>query len=67
MMPAVERKTTWDGGKRVNQITGLGPWKITETCSVDREQLRLTVALQRENSRRPEERPMSRGYDAGSH
>ena len=41
----VERKTKWDGGKLVSEISGLGAGKITETYSVDAEHGQLRVAL----------------------
>ena len=33
----IERKTKWDGGKLVSEISGLGPGKMTQTFSVDPE------------------------------
>lgn len=60
----IERKTKWDGGKLVSEITGIGPGKITETYSGDREQHRLTVTLQMEHSSGPPMPPMNRVYDA---
>ena len=43
----MERKTKWDGGKLVSEISGLGPGKMTQTFSVDPEhhQLRVTVLM----------------------
>ena len=41
----VERRTKWDGGKLVSEVTGLGSGKITETYSVDAELKQLRVAL----------------------
>ena len=44
----MERKTKWDGGKLVSEISGLGPGKMTQTFSVDPEhhQLRITVLME---------------------
>ena len=53
----IERKTKWDGGKLVSEISGAGPGKITETYSVDPEHHQLIVALQMENSRMPPAAP----------
>jgi hypothetical protein len=50
----IERKTKWDGGKLVSEISGAGRGKITETYSVDPEHHQLIVALQVENSGTPQ-------------
>jgi hypothetical protein len=44
----IERKTKWDGGKLVSEISGLGPGKMTQTLAVDPEgkQLRMTVVME---------------------
>jgi hypothetical protein len=44
----IERKTKWDGGKLVSEISGLGPGKMTQTFAVDPEgkQLRMTVVME---------------------
>jgi hypothetical protein len=41
----IERKTKWDGGKLVSEISGLGRGKITETYSADAESRQLRVRL----------------------
>ena len=41
----VERKTSWDGGKLVSEIEGLGRSKIAETYTVDAEKKQLHVSL----------------------
>ena len=45
----IERKTKWDGGKLVSEISGLGGNTITETFAVDpeRHQLRIVGLLER--------------------
>jgi hypothetical protein len=64
----IERKTKWDGGKLVSEISGAGPGKITETYSVDPEHHQLIVALQMENSRMPQgSQGIRRVYDAEPH
>jgi hypothetical protein len=64
----IERKTKWDGGKLVSEISGAGPGKITETYSVDPEHHQLLVAVQMENSRVPQGAQGAQGarrvYDA---
>jgi hypothetical protein len=50
----IERKTKWDGGKLVSEISGAGPGKITETYSVDPDHHQLIVAIQMESSRMPQ-------------
>jgi len=44
----IERKTKWDGGKLVSEISGLGPGKMTQTFAVDPEgkQLRMSVVME---------------------
>jgi hypothetical protein len=44
----IERKTRWDGGKLVSDITGAGRGKITQTYAGDAElhQLRITTQLE---------------------
>ena len=49
----IERKTKWDAGRLVSEISGLGPGKITETYSADPGHQQLHVTVQMENSRRP--------------
>jgi hypothetical protein len=52
----VERKTRWDGGKLVSEISGLGSGKMTQTFAVDPEgkQLRMTVLIERGRSGQPQ-------------
>jgi hypothetical protein len=59
----VERKTKWDAGKLVSEISGLGPGKMTQTFAVDPEthQLRITVEAQGGRSRQP--RTVTHVYD----
>jgi hypothetical protein len=59
----IERKTKWDGGKLVSEISGLGSGKITETYSVDPELKQLRVALAIDG---PRKTSMARVYDLDS-
>ena len=41
----VERKTKWDGGKLVSEISGLGNGKMTQTFTVDPDTKQLRISL----------------------
>jgi len=56
----IERKTKWDGGKLVSEVSGLGRGKITETYSVDAELKQLRVALAIDGPRKTQ---LTRVYD----
>jgi hypothetical protein len=58
----IERKTKWDGGKLVSEISHLGPGKMTETYSADPERHQLHVTVRVENARQPT--TVNRIYDA---
>ena len=58
----IERKTKWDGGKLVSEISGLGGGTITETYSVDLDHHQLHRTVQMDSARRPT--VTSRVYDA---
>jgi hypothetical protein len=60
----IERKTKWDGGKLVSEISGAGPGKITETYEIDPEQHQLIVTVAMEQSRQPKPVTQRRVYDA---
>ena len=45
----IERKTKWDGGKLVSEISGLGSGKITQTYSLDPEHHQLRINALMEN------------------
>jgi hypothetical protein len=61
----IERKTKWDGGKLVTEISGLGSGKVTQTFSMDSDakQLRLTVVME---GGRSGPRTITQIYDADS-
>ena len=58
----MERKTKWDGGKLVSEISGLGGGAITETYTVDTEHHQLHRTVQMDNGRLP--MLTTRVYDA---
>ena len=60
----VQRRSKWDGGRLVTEITGIGPGKITETYAVDPERRRLNVTIQMENARAARGITIHRVYDA---
>ena len=60
----IERKTKWDGGKLVSEISGAGPGKITETYEVDPERHQLVVTMAMEQSQQPKPVIQRRVYDA---
>ena len=48
----IERKTKWDGGKLVTEISGLGPaGKATQTLAADAESHQLRIVVQMEGGR----------------
>src|SRR5207249_8182464 len=49
----IERKTKWDGGKLVSEISGAGPGKMTQTFLVDPETHKLRITVQMEGGGRP--------------
>lgn len=59
----IERRSKWDGGKLVTEITGLGP-KMTETYVADPERHQLIVTIQTESARMPQGMTTRRVYDA---
>ena len=58
----VKRKTAWQAGKLVSEISGLAPGKITETYSVDADGGQLHVKLQIDGPQR--KATVNRVYDA---
>jgi len=59
----VERKTKWDSGKLVSEISGLGPGKMTQTFAVDPESHQLRVSVQMEGGRSRQPRTIAHVYD----
>jgi len=58
----VERRTKWDAGKLVSEVSGLGQGKIVETYALDAEHKQLKVTLNIEGSQR--KATVNRTYDA---
>jgi|KBSMisStaDraftv2_1062788.scaffolds.fasta_scaffold00269_31 hypothetical protein len=56
----VERKTKWDSGKLVSEVSGLGRGKITETYSIDGDAKQLHVTLDIDGPRKTSQ---TRVYD----
>lgn len=61
----VERKTKWDGGRLVSEISGLGRGKMTQTFVVDPQTHQLRVAVQLEGRESREPRTITHVYDRG--
>ncbi len=59
----IERKTKWDNGKLVSEISGAGRAKITETYAIDADTHRLHVTLQTEGGRNNKPTTQNRFYD----
>jgi hypothetical protein len=59
----IERKTKWDAGKLVSEISGAGPGKITQTFTVDPEGRQLRISLQMERGRGGQARTVTHVYD----
>ena len=49
---SVERRTKWDAGKLVSEVSGLGQGKIVETYTLDAEHKQLRVTLNIESAQR---------------
>jgi hypothetical protein len=47
----IERKTKWDGGKLVSEISGAGPGKMTQTLAIDPEHHQLRISVVTEGGR----------------
>ena len=61
----IERKTKWDGGKLVSEISGLGPGKMTQTFSVDPDGKQLRIIVVMDGGRRSgQARTIAHIYDA---
>jgi len=60
----IERKTKWDGGKLVSEISGLGSRKMTQTFAINPELRQLRVTVQIEGSGQTPARTITHVYDA---
>jgi hypothetical protein len=59
----VERKTKWDAGKLVSEISGAGPGKMTQTFAVDPQTHQLRITLQMEGGRSGQGRTITHVYE----
>jgi hypothetical protein len=59
----IERKTKWDGGRLVSEITGLGRGKATQSFALDPDSHRLRVIVQMDGGRSGEARTITHVYD----
>jgi hypothetical protein len=62
----IERKTKWDGGKLVSEISGAGPGKITQSFSLDAEHRQLKIVALLEGGRSNQQRTITHIYDAAA-
>lgn len=60
----VERRTRWEGGKLVSEISGLGPGKKTQTFAVDADGRQLRITLLMEGGRDTLPQTLTHVYDA---
>jgi hypothetical protein len=60
----IERKTKWDAGKLVSEISGLGPMKATETYAINPELHQLRITAQIEGDRGGQARTITHVYDS---
>ena len=60
----IERKTKWDGGKLVSEISGAGSGKITQSFSVDPEHHQLRIVAVIEGGRNNQPRTITHVYDS---
>ncbi len=62
----IERKTKWDGGKLVTEISGPGGMKVTQTYALNPELHQLRLTTQVEGTRGGQARTISTVYDAAA-
>ena len=60
----IERKTKWDGGKLVSEISGAGQGKITQSFSLDAEHHQLKIVALLEGGRDKQQRTITHVYDS---
>jgi hypothetical protein len=63
----IERKTKWDGGHLVSEISGIRSAKATQTFAVDSETHRLRVTVQIQGGRSGQARTITHVYDPDAH
>ena len=60
----IERKTRWEGGKLVSEISGLGQGKMTQTFALALERQQLRIIVLTEGGRSAQPRTITHVYDA---
>jgi hypothetical protein len=60
----IERKTRWENGRLISEISGAGATKITQTFSADRESHQLRIVVVSEGGRGGQPRTVTHVYDA---
>jgi hypothetical protein len=60
----IERKTKWEAGKLVSEITGAGPGKMTQVFAVDPETRQLRISLEIETGRSSQAHTINHVYDS---
>jgi len=60
----IERRTKWDAGKLVSEISGLGPAKATQVFAVDPDSHQLRITVQIDGGRGGQARSITHVYDA---
>ena len=60
----IERRTKWDAGKLVSEISGLGPAKATQVFAADPDSHQLRITLQIDGGRGGQARSITHVYDA---
>ena len=60
----IERKTRWEAGKLISEISGARPGKITQTFSVDPETRQMRIVVQAEGGRNDQQRTITHVYVA---
>jgi hypothetical protein len=59
----IERKTKWDGGTLLSEISGAGSGKVTQTFAVDSDARQLHLTVQMEGGRNNQARTIKYVYD----
>jgi len=59
----IERKTKWDSGSLVSEVSGVGSMKITETYTIDPDTHNLRVTVHAEGGRMQRDVTLHRVYD----
>ncbi|HZR26982.1 MAG TPA: hypothetical protein VFA59_25525 [Vicinamibacterales bacterium] len=60
----IERKTKWDAGKLVSEISGLGQMKVTQTYAINPELHQLRITAQIEGGPGGQARTVTHVYDS---